>query len=146
MIGLRFEKSNLRYNYYLLTRGAINYLNRIPFAANDSSEVHLYVTLAEDCGGTCALQAMQRFNGVIASRQNFVINILTEDSFEYIGNSRSREVHKKGCEWIGKMSKLNMVGFRTLEHAHLDGYDNCAFCIGDSKRSRSSRVARANAI
>lgn len=146
MIGLRFEKSNLRYNYYLLTRGAVNYLNRIPFAANDSSEVHLYVALAEDCGGTCALQAMQRFNGVIASRQNFVINILTEASFEYIGNSRSREVHKKGCEWIGKMSKSNMVGFRTLEHAHLDGYDNCAFCIGDSKRSRSSRVARANVM
>lgn len=134
MIGLRFEKANSRYNYYILTRGVINYLNRIPFTANDSSEVHLYVSLAEESVGVCALQVMQRFNGTIASRQNFVINILAEASFEYIANSRSREVHKKGCEWIGKMTVSNMVGFRTLEHAHLQGYDNCAFCIGDSKR------------
>lgn len=134
MIGLRFEKANLRYNYYVLTPGAINYLNRIPFAANDSSEAHLSIVLAEESAGTCALQVMQRFGGVIASRQNFVINILTEASFEYIGNSRSREVHKKGCDWIGKMAKAHMVGFRTLEHAHFQGYDNCAFCIGGSKR------------
>jgi thermolysin len=134
MIGLRFEKANLRYNYYLLTLGTVNYLNRIPFEANDSSEAHLYVTLPEEIRGTCALQAMQRFNGAISSRQNIVINVLTETSFEYIGNSRSREVHKKGCKWIGKMTKSNMVGFRTLEHAHLEGYDNCAFCIGGSKR------------
>jgi hypothetical protein len=134
MVGLRIEESNSRYNYYLLTQGRMNYLNRIPFAANDSSEAHLYVTLAEESGGTCILQAAQRFGGVIASRQNFVINILSEASFEYIANNRSREVHRKGCDWLGKMTRSNMVGFRTLEHAHLQGYDNCAFCIGDSKR------------
>ena len=134
MIGLRFEKANLRYNYYILTRGIINYLNRIPFEANDSSEAHLYITLAEESRGTCVLQALQRFNGAIASRQNFVVNILTEASFEYIGNIRSHEVHKKGCKWISKMAKSNMIGFRTLEHAHLQGYDNCAFCMKGSMR------------
>lgn len=134
MIGLRFEKSNSRYNYYLLTQGKTNYLNRIPFAPNDSSEACLYVTLGEKSRGSFTLQAMQRFNGVISSRQSFTINILTEASFKYIGNLRSREVHKKGCEWIGKMLKSNMVGFHTLEHAHLEDYDNCAFCIGGSKR------------
>jgi Zinc metalloprotease (elastase) len=134
MIGLRFEKSNFLYNYFILTPGRINYLNRIPFKANDSSEVHLYITLAEESSGTCALQAIQRFNGAAVSRQNFVINLLPVASFEYIGNTRSREVHKKNCVWIGKMNKSNMTGFHTLEHAHLMGHDNCAFCIGGSKR------------
>jgi hypothetical protein len=32
------------------------------------------------------------------------------------------------------MSKPNMVGFRTLTHAHTEGYDNCAFCLGESIR------------
>ncbi|MEO0292820.1 MAG: hypothetical protein ABIN61_01190 [candidate division WOR-3 bacterium] len=33
--------------------------------------------------------------------------------------SKSKEVHKKGCKWINKMSKANMVGFPTLSHAHM---------------------------
>ena len=75
MIGLRFEKSNLRYNYYLLTQGEVSQLNRMRLAANDSSEAHLYVTLGPESSGTCTLTAAQRFGGAIASRQNFVINI-----------------------------------------------------------------------
>jgi thermolysin len=134
LVGPTLDKSNLRYNYYRLTPGTTNCLNRMPFAANDSSETHLYVSLANNSEGTCALQAAQRFGGVVVSRQNFVINILAEGSFEFIGNQHSLEVHRQGCDWLGKMSRPHMIGFRTLEHAHLEGYDNCAFCIGDSHR------------
>jgi bacillolysin len=134
MVGLLFEKANSRYTYYRLSGGVTNYMNHISFAANDASEAHLYVTLPEESGGTFSLQAMQRFNGIIASRQTFVINVLTEDCFEFIGNRRTWEVHKQGCDWIGRMAKSHMVGFRTLDYAHMQGFDNCAFCLGESKR------------
>lgn len=46
----------------------------------------------------------------------------------------SREVHKRTCEWVGRMHDKNKRGFRSLANAHNAGYDNCAYCIGDSDR------------
>ena len=61
----------------------------------------------------------------------------------YLGNSdaNNMEVHdlqnEKGQCQIDKIRKADhVVTFTpdTLEQAHSEGYDNCAFCIGDSKR------------
>jgi hypothetical protein len=63
---------------------------------------------------------------------------------EYLGNnnpSGDREVHrirneKPQCQINEIISHGHAVGFYpdTLEQAHLEGFDNCAYCIGRSTR------------
>jgi len=66
-------------------------------------------------------------NGSVVGRVTRVLNVLDEEDFDFIGNVNSMEVHKKGCKWIGKMSSKNKKGFRTLQHEHIEDFDNCAF-------------------
>lgn len=58
----------------------------------------------------------------------------------YLGNKVSKEVHmlleiKASCQ-IDRMKSENKKYFEpdTLAQAHLEGYDNCAHCLGLSKR------------
>lgn len=60
---------------------------------------------------------------------------------QYIGNKRTKEAHdttnpKSRCQVAKITNAGNAVSFipDTLEEAHKQGYDNCAYCIGDSKR------------
>ncbi len=62
---------------------------------------------------------------------------------KYLGNSDSdnMEVHVLGnekpqCQIDEIIRSRNAVIFDpdTLEQAHNEGYDNCAYCIGDSMR------------
>ncbi len=66
---------------------------------------------------------------------------ITRRSVLYLGNKSTHEVHElrdeqKNCR-IGKIVAAgNAVGFEhdTLDQAHVEGYDNCSYCIGGSKR------------
>ena len=58
----------------------------------------------------------------------------------YMGNKKSMEVHmlldpQATCQ-IDKIKSENKKYFQpdTLDQAHLEGYDNCAHCLGGSKR------------
>lgn len=56
----------------------------------------------------------------------------------YLGNSNTKEVHdldkqQPGCN-IGLINPFHQVSFSSLVAAHLQGYDNCEYCIGRSKR------------
>ncbi len=57
-----------------------------------------------------------------------------------MGNKKSMEVHmlldpQATCQ-IDKIKSENKKYFQpdTLDQAHLEGYDNCAHCLGGSKR------------
>ena len=60
----------------------------------------------------------------------------------YIGNANKMEAHDLDNEKIGanqcQIDEIIRAGhdrpFNTLEQAHRAGYDNCAYCIGNSKR------------
>lgn len=62
----------------------------------------------------------------------------------YLGNANpqgDREAHsisneKPQCQIDTIIKNDHAVGFvpDTLQQAHLDGYDNCSWCIGGSKR------------
>lgn len=61
----------------------------------------------------------------------------------FLGNSNPSkiEVHELSsvtvnCQITEIFNSGHAVIFTpdTLEHAHLEGYDNCAYCIGNSKR------------
>lgn len=49
-------------------------------------------------------------------------------------NPQCLEVHTAGCIDIDKMLPEHKKGYYFLQEAHEDGFDNCAHCIGDSKR------------
>jgi hypothetical protein len=46
----------------------------------------------------------------------------------YIGNRRTRELHRPGCSWEAKMSPLNRRYFWTVEAAKGSGYNGCYYC------------------
>lgn len=56
----------------------------------------------------------------------------------YLGNTNKKEVHnldnqKTNCQ-INEIKLAHRKYFLTLQQAHSEGFDNCAWCIGNSKR------------
>jgi hypothetical protein len=47
----------------------------------------------------------------------------------YIGNKRTKEVHKSSCFCVKKMAKGNKAPFFHLEGAITEGYDGCQHCL-----------------
>ena len=54
----------------------------------------------------------------------------------YIGNKDKNhmEVHLHTCPWLELVKNTNEVKFTNLIDAHKKGFDNCAHCLGGSKR------------
>lgn len=60
----------------------------------------------------------------------------------YLGNANNKEVHDLDNEKTGKnecqIDEIITAGndrpYDSLDAAHKDGYDNCAHCLGKSKR------------
>jgi hypothetical protein len=58
----------------------------------------------------------------------------------YLGNKNTMEVHNLSKQT--QNCQINEIKFEhrkyftpdTLEQAHKEGFDNCAYCIGNSKR------------
>jgi len=54
----------------------------------------------------------------------------------YIGNKDKShmEIHQHTCPWLELVKNANKVKFVHLIDAHKQGLDNCAHCLGGSKR------------
>lgn len=70
-----------------------------------------------------------------------VIPTNSKYGINYLGNKNTTEVHrladeKTQCQIDEILAAGNAVKFipDTLEEAHNNGYDNCAYCIGGSLR------------
>ncbi len=51
------------------------------------------------------------------------------DSVTFIGNKRSKELHKDSCWCVKRMSKKNRMSFATINEALQLGYDGCGHCL-----------------
>lgn len=56
----------------------------------------------------------------------------------YLANKNTKEVHdtlneKEQCQ-LSEIKEEHKKEFESLSLAHSEGFDNCAWCIGDSKR------------
>lgn len=49
-------------------------------------------------------------------------------------NPKSMEVHRAECEWANKIADYHRVSYFFLDEAYDDGYDDCAYCLPNSKR------------
>ncbi len=134
IIGMSYREANSRYNYYDMVPGTVGRIRNVAFGSNDTSELHLYVRIPDKVTRTYSITNTQLVNGGVTGRITQVLNLISGDVFDFIGNANTREVHKKTCEWVGRMSDKNKRGFRSLSNAHKAGYDNCAYCLGGSRR------------
>ena len=57
---------------------------------------------------------------------------------KYLGNKNTMEVHdthnEKGQCQLDEIKTEHKKEFASLATAHAEGFDNCAWCIGNSKR------------
>ena len=56
----------------------------------------------------------------------------------YLGNKNTMEVHdteneQENCQ-LSEIKDDHKEWFSSLEQAHTEGFDNCRWCIGNSKR------------
>jgi hypothetical protein len=70
-----------------------------------------------------------------------VYSVSSRYGISYLGNRNEKEVHrlsaeKLQCQIDEILRAGHAVGFvpDTLQEAHNNGYDNCAYCIGGSLR------------
>jgi len=62
------------------------------------------------------------------SRDGWVYAI---DTRPFVGNSRTKELHYRDCEWVARMSSDNKVYFRSIAEALSEGYNGCYYCLHD---------------
>ena len=58
---------------------------------------------------------------------------------QFLGNMHKKEIHDldkedKRCQIDEVIQAGHDMPFATLVMAHIGGYDNCAYCLGGSKR------------
>jgi hypothetical protein len=63
---------------------------------------------------------------------------MEEKMSRYLGNKNTKEVHdtlneKEQCQ-LKEIKEDHKKWFDLLSVAHSEGFDNCAWCIGNSKR------------
>ena len=63
-------------------------------------------------------------------------NFIKKPKILYIGNKDKGhlEVHRYDCAWLDMVKSANKIKFTNLVEAHKQGFDNCAHCLGGSKR------------
>jgi hypothetical protein len=62
---------------------------------------------------------------------------LLEEKYEgetFIGNTNKRELHRTYCQYLSRMNPDHRFTVESLTIAYGQGYDNCAYCLGNSKR------------
>jgi hypothetical protein len=119
--------------YTTLTHlGGIGALESMNLKSNERTKVTIYYSIpANTPDGSYSMIATLRVDGNDTGSYTKIVNV---SHFAYLGNRRSREIHRRECSWVAKMSPYNKVPLVDLEQARQHGFDNCAFCIGGSLR------------
>ncbi len=119
--------------YTTLThQGGIGSLESMDFKSNERTKVTIYYSIpAGTPDGDYPIVAALFVDGNDMGRFTQVARV---SHFSFVGNRRSRELHRKDCPWLRLMSPYNRIPFGDIQQAHRRGYDNCAFCIGGSLR------------
>jgi hypothetical protein len=119
--------------YTTLTHlGGTGALESMDLKSNERTKVTIYYTIpAGTPNGNYTMLATLHVDGNNVGSYTEIVNV---SHFEYLGNRNSREIHKRECSWVSKMSPYNKIPLLDLEEARKRGFDNCAFCIGGSLR------------
>lgn len=47
----------------------------------------------------------------------------------YVANKKTKELHKRDCEWVKEMADWNVIYLKEKEWALAHGYDGCYYCL-----------------
>lgn len=112
--------------------GGIGRLEGMDFKSNERTKVTVYYQVPESTAdGDYPIRCKLFIDGNDEGGYTEVVRVA---GFAFVGNRNTRELHRKKCPWIHKMSSYNKIPFGDIRQAHRRGFDNCAYCIGDSKR------------
>ena len=112
--------------------GGIGQLEGMHLKAYERTKVTIYYSVpANTSPGTYSIIATLRIDGDNVNSYTKIVNV---SYFAYVGNRRTREIHKRECPWVAKMSPYNKLPLGDLDQARKRDFDNCAVCIGGSKR------------
>lgn len=119
--------------YTTLTHnGGMGALEGMDFKSNEKSKVTIYFSIPEGTpDGDYPIVATLLVDGAQVGSFTQVARV---SHFAFVGNRNTRELHRKGCSFVGLMSPYRRVPFGDIERGHQRGYDNCAYCIGGSLR------------
>lgn len=112
--------------------GGVGTVEGMDFKSNERSKVTIYYTIPQAApDGSYTMHATLRIDNSEVGAYTKIVNV---SHFAYVGNRRSKEIHRRECPWVKKMSPYNRIPLVDLELARRRGFDNCAFCIGGSLR------------
>ena len=113
-------------------QGGIGKVESMDFKSNDKTKVTIYYAVpAGAADGNYSIVATLLVDGNATGSYSKIVNVT---HFAFVGNRHSLEVHRRDCPWVAKMSPYNKLPFSDAEVARRRGFDNCATCIGGSKR------------
>ncbi|MDF1696901.1 MAG: S8 family serine peptidase [Saprospiraceae bacterium] len=126
------HKHTSRYRYLKLTTGSLSKLKNMPLNSNESSKVTINYKLANPTSnGEYPIVSTFKVNSIETGKYTELVRVM---SFNFVGNRNSKEFHKANCPWVKLMSPGNKIAFNEMRIAHRKGFDNCGYCLGDSKR------------
>lgn len=112
--------------------GGVGAIESMDLKSNERTKVTIYYSVPEGApDGSYSMSATLNIDGNNTGGYTKIVNV---SHFAFLGNRRSREIHKRDCPWVSKMRPYNKLPLVDLEQARKRGFDNCAFCIGGSLR------------
>lgn len=112
--------------------GGIGALKNMPFKSNEHTKITIYISMPKIVpNGTYNIVTNLYIDGTKVNSYTQVVNV---NNFAFVGNRRSTEIHRRECPWVMEMSPYNKIPMSSLNEAHNRGFDNCAYCLGGSKR------------
>ena len=82
--------------------------------AHDGSITKVWVILAQNLNGDPEMPVFRDYKDAIP---------------RFVGNSRTMELHRSTCQWVGKMSYVNKVYFDNVNAGLNAGHDGCYYCL-----------------
>ncbi len=112
--------------------GGIATLKNMPFKSNEHAKLTIYISMPAGTKiGTHKIAATLYVGGVKLNSYTKVVNVNVST---FVANRRTREIHRRECQWVSEMSPYNKIPMTDINEAHKRGFDNCATCLGGSKR------------
>lgn len=122
-----FNESAVYVHYHGTGATGVHALRDMTFQSRESSVVQLNLTAPKGTKhGAYDIHVRQLQDGKEVGR---ITRRVTIGRFPFIGNIRSKELHRSNCPWIPKMSRKNKRPFTSMEIGLRRGYDGCFTCL-----------------
>ena len=125
--GMAETDRSERYVELAVPAGRISALRGMPLNPSDDTQAELRLWIADHArDGVYDIFVRQLIDGVEMGRVTRRIQI---GDHPYVGNRRTHELHRRGCDWEKVMSGTNRRAYETPERAVAHGYNGCAYCM-----------------